>query len=152
MDITAARLLSGDDTVRLYSLFHLHQAIEKALKAWFLAADGYAPDGHNIVYLCKRAGDSLPELRKYIDLCADLNAYYISARYPADVMDMPQWDELFEDIRQTGALREAVIAHALHRKKLIPGSSMQAVRVAQAAQTAKTAKTAKTAVSADNNT
>jgi HEPN domain-containing protein len=42
-------------------------------------------DGHNITWLCKQAALLNPEFTDYIEKTAELNKYYIEARYPADI-------------------------------------------------------------------
>lgn len=83
-DLAAARLLYKDPFTLLYSFFHCHQATEKALKGYLLYCNGYAPDGHNLVYLCKKVAEQIKEANRFFELCVDLNVYYIQARYPSD--------------------------------------------------------------------
>ena len=54
-DLRAAALLRRSPHTLLLSAFHSHQAIEKTIKAFMLSNKGFAPDGHNIIFLCKMA-------------------------------------------------------------------------------------------------
>ena len=83
-DLKAARLLYDDPFTLLYSFFHCHQAIEKALKGYLLYCNGFAPDGHNLVYLCKKVAEKIKEASNFLEMCVDINVYYIQARYPSD--------------------------------------------------------------------
>ncbi len=84
MDIAAALDLSDKEKTYLSSAFHCQQAIEKTLKAYFLYEDGYAPDGHNIIFLCRKLSGKHREFEEWIDECIETNNYYIQTRYPPD--------------------------------------------------------------------
>ena len=83
-DITAALDLSDKEKTYLCSAFHCQQAIEKTLKAYFLYEDGYAPDGHNVIFLCRKLSGKYREFEQWIDECIETNNYYIQTRYPPD--------------------------------------------------------------------
>ncbi|NLK39426.1 MAG: HEPN domain-containing protein [Clostridiales bacterium] len=83
-DVAAARMLYNDPFTIIYGFFHCHQAAEKALKGYLLYCNGYAPDGHNLIYLCRKVGEKIGEVNGFLELCVDLNIYYIQARYPSD--------------------------------------------------------------------
>jgi len=83
-DLRAAAMLRRNAHTLLLSAFHSHQAIEKTLKAFMLAQKGYAPDGHNIIFLCKTAAKVNNGFLDWIDECVALNNYYIQTRYPPD--------------------------------------------------------------------
>ena len=83
-DLIAAELLRKNNNTLLLSAFHCHQAIEKALKAFMLSQKGYAPDGHNIIFLYKTAAKVNDGFFDWIDECISLNNYYIQTRYPPD--------------------------------------------------------------------
>lgn len=83
-DLIAADLLVTKEQTLLLSAFHSHQAIEKALKAFMLSQKGYAPDGHNVIFLCKTASKVNSDFFEWIDECIALNNYYIQTRYPPD--------------------------------------------------------------------
>ena len=90
----------------LYIGFLCHQAIEKTLKAYFLFCDGYAPDGHNIIFLCKRAMKDNEKFMMWLDECVTLNGAYIQTRYPPD----------FEfEISKKTAYKYANMAKKLHK-------------------------------------
>lgn len=83
-DILSAVDLSDKEETYLPSAFHCQQAIEKTLKAYFLYEDGYAPDGHNIIFLCRKLSKKYREFEEWIDECIETNSYYIQTRYPPD--------------------------------------------------------------------
>ncbi len=83
-DLRAATSLRRNKHTLLLSAFHSHQAIEKTLKAFVLAQKGYAPDGHNIIFLCKTVAKLHEGFYDWIDECIALNNYYIQTRYPPD--------------------------------------------------------------------
>ncbi|MBR5322933.1 MAG: HEPN domain-containing protein [Clostridia bacterium] len=83
-DLRAAATLRRNKYTLLLSAFHSHQAIEKTLKAFVLSQKGYAPDGHNIIFLCKTAARINEGFYNWIDECIALNNYYIQTRYPPD--------------------------------------------------------------------
>ncbi len=83
-DLVAAKMLTKNKDTLLLSAFHSHQAIEKTLKAYILCEKGYAPDGHNIIYICKTASRIEKGFVDWIDECVALNNYYIQTRYPPD--------------------------------------------------------------------
>lgn len=83
-DLIAAKKLADNNRTLLLSAFCSHQAIEKSLKAFSLYKKGYAPDGHNIIFLCKKAIRDDSRFGDLIDECIELNNYYVSTRYPPD--------------------------------------------------------------------
>ena len=83
-DLRASGMLRHNKNTLLLSAFHSHQAIEKTLKAFVLNQKGYAPDGHNIIFLCKTASRLNEGFLDKIDECIELNNYYIQTRYPPD--------------------------------------------------------------------
>ncbi len=108
-DLRAAGLLKKNQYTLLLSAFCSHQAIEKALKAFMLAQKGYAPDGHNIIFLCKTAAKVNNGFFDWIDECIELNNYYIQTRYPPD---FPL------DIDKSKAKRLALMAQGLYKYTL----------------------------------
>ena len=105
-DIVAAEFLSKNEVTLKLSAFCCHQAIEKTLKAYFLFCDGYAPDGHNIIFLCKRAMKDNEKFMMWLDECVTLNGAYIQTRYPPD----------FEfEISKKTAYKYANMAKKLHK-------------------------------------
>ncbi|MBR6682657.1 MAG: HEPN domain-containing protein, partial [Clostridia bacterium] len=71
-DLRAASMLRRNKHTLLLAAFHSHQAIEKALKAFMLSQKGYAPDGHNIIFLCKTAAKVNPLFFDWVDECIAL--------------------------------------------------------------------------------
>ncbi len=83
-DLKAAQMLCKNKRTLLLSAFHSHQVIEKMLKAFMLSQKGYAPDGHNIIFLCRSAAKIEHGFVDWIDECITLNNYYVQTRYPPD--------------------------------------------------------------------
>ena len=62
--------------------FLCQQAAEKALKA-FLYQQGERPViGHSVYMLCKRCQEYREDFSLILDICRDLDQYYIPTRYP----------------------------------------------------------------------
>jgi HEPN domain-containing protein len=65
----------------LYTVFMCQQALEKLLKAIHIQQKGEeAPRTHNLVHLLELL--TLPKKPEYLEIMAQLNAYYIKGRYP----------------------------------------------------------------------
>ena len=109
-DLKAADMLRKNQKTVLLSAFHSHQAIEKALKAFMLEQKGYAPDGHNIIFLCKTAAKVNSGFFDWIDECVALNNCYIQTRYPPD---FPL------DIDKTEAKKYVIMAQGLYKFTLL---------------------------------
>lgn len=76
-----AMLLSGRF---LYVIFMCHLSLEKMLKAVFVAATGKpAPRTHDLIYLVREAGLSLPA--DHLDFVGIINNASIPTRYPEDL-------------------------------------------------------------------
>lgn len=84
-DLTAAKLLLENDRCYNPSAFHCQQCIEKALKAYILLRSDELVDGHNLMWLCRRAKRYDKGFQQWFDESADLNQCYIETRYPADI-------------------------------------------------------------------
>ena len=81
-DIATARAMLSSGRY-LYAAFMSQQALEKILKAAFLARGrgGEPPRTHNLSFLVDQLGlDEVPE--GVASLASRLSAYYIEARYP----------------------------------------------------------------------
>ncbi|HLE12272.1 MAG: hypothetical protein A2504_10195 [Bdellovibrionales bacterium RIFOXYD12_FULL_39_22] len=71
----------------LYVMFMCQQAVEKALKAYFLYHhEATPPYVHNLSRLAKESDLENELTRADIEFLDDLNSYYIASRYP-DEMD-----------------------------------------------------------------
>jgi len=75
-----------------WCLFAAHQAVEKALKAAYIALKrALPPRTHDLVRLVREVGVELPEdLRRSV---AELSPYYTVARYPNAGMERP-WESI----------------------------------------------------------
>ena len=84
-DITAAGVLVKNDNCYNVAAFHCQQTIEKALKAYILLKSGVLPDGHNLLWLCRRAMRYDNAFGKWLEQSISLNRCYIEPRSPADL-------------------------------------------------------------------
>lgn len=84
-DILSADVLREDPRCYNNAAFHCQQTIEKALKAYILLKSDILVDGHNLTWLCKRAGRYDKKFAEWLDESASLNKCYIETRYPADL-------------------------------------------------------------------
>lgn len=67
----------------LYAAFHLQQSMEKSLKGKILFFQGTQPPYlHDLVRLAEILAPHFPIDSKIIDFFAELNPFYIRARYP----------------------------------------------------------------------
>ncbi len=70
----------------LYVMFMCQQAVEKALKAYFLHHHHATPPYvHNLSRLAKEAGLLTELTQADIEFLDDLNSYYIASRYPDEL-------------------------------------------------------------------
>ena len=60
------------------SAFLLHQCVEKLLKAFYIKRFRKLIKTHNLVFLAEKL--KIP--KKFLDVCDELNPFYIEARYP----------------------------------------------------------------------
>ena len=83
-DIATSKVLKDNDCGNDYVAFHCQQSIEKALKGFLLKEKGHLVEGYSLIFLCKEASKTIPELKAQLKDCAFVNQYYIETRYPAD--------------------------------------------------------------------
>lgn len=62
--------------------FHLHQALEKALKGFLLQNGWMLRRIHDLRALLVEAEHFAPTLKQYRSLCREASAYYVLERYP----------------------------------------------------------------------
>ena len=105
-DLAAMSLLAehGGDTA--LAVFHGHQAMEKAFKAYLLFAARQHADGHNLMWLCRQALKLDGAFAMFLPDCAGMSRYYIETRYPTDL-------PVTIDNKQSDAVRDA--AQRLYR-------------------------------------
>lgn len=90
-DIASAKALSEHENCYNNAAFHCQQTVEKALKAYILLRSDLLVDGHNLPWLCKRAGKYDSTFLDWLGECASLSKCYIETRYPADIpLDLTQ--------------------------------------------------------------
>ena len=73
------RLEDGDTAD---AAFHLHQALEKALKGFLLRNGCPLRRIHDLRALLAEAERFAPVLKQYRTLCREVSAYYVLERYP----------------------------------------------------------------------
>lgn len=84
-DIASAKILSEHESCYNNAAFHCQQTVEKALKAYILLRSDLLVDGHNLPWLCKRAGKYDETFLDWLGESASLSKCYIETRYPADI-------------------------------------------------------------------
>jgi len=81
-DLTAARLLAEDEKLWESACFHCQQAVEKALKAFLIAAGERLPRTHDLVMLTRLCSAKDPDFEELINNAELLNPFYAGTRYP----------------------------------------------------------------------
>lgn len=81
-DLDAAKVLLDKSKKHLYAncYYHLHQAIEKSLKAVLVENNQRIPKTHDLVDLLELTGSKLP--RELVEFIENLNPFYNPIRYP----------------------------------------------------------------------
>lgn len=104
----AGRLIGYKDEEVLYCFFHLHQAIEKALKAHIVRqTKNLPPKIHNLLVLSEIGEVKMSQ--EQIDFCGRINRYNIEARYPNLAVPAPTLEKAKEYFEQTKELMEWLI-------------------------------------------
>jgi HEPN domain-containing protein len=68
----------------LYVVFMCHLALEKILKAYFVASkQKFPPRTHDLIYLVKESNIELPQ--SYLDFVGMINNVSVPTRYPEDI-------------------------------------------------------------------
>ena len=83
--------------------FHLHQALEKALKAFLLQHGWTLRRIHDLRALLAEAERFSPALKQYRALCREVSAYYLLERYPFFVTE-PTVEEIGLQLETAGML------------------------------------------------
>ncbi len=83
-DLSAMRLLLQHGGDLPLAVFHGHQAVEKAFKAYLLFVSRQHVDGHNLIWLCRQALKQDGAFALFLPYCARMNHFYIESRYPTD--------------------------------------------------------------------
>ena len=81
-DLDAAKILFAEQKHFDIILFHIHQAVEKYLKAFLICYGWNLRKIHDIETLITEALDFKSELKEYLDFSRELTAYYYEGRYP----------------------------------------------------------------------
>lgn len=109
IDLQGARILRHHDGDNGLVAFHCQQAIEKALKGFILERTNHLLDGHSLVYLCRRAAKLDEFFTGQLKNCAFVNQFYIETRYPADMPDPVEDDEMEECLKITAEIIDYII-------------------------------------------
>ncbi|MDO8126261.1 MAG: HEPN domain-containing protein [Candidatus Brocadiales bacterium] len=78
----ASACLEDKDRYIAQICFHLHQAVEKYLKAFIIANELEFEKIHDLVKLLKTCTTKKPVLTDLREACEFLNPFYIETRYP----------------------------------------------------------------------
>jgi len=87
-DLKAAKILTGEGGMRETTLFHLQQAIEKALKAYLVWRAVNFPHTHDLEVLIDLAKEQDTDFDQ-LDSVAALTDFAVAGRYP----ESDQWIE-----------------------------------------------------------
>ncbi|HHW45419.1 MAG TPA: HEPN domain-containing protein [Clostridiales bacterium] len=108
-DLQGARILKDHEGDNGLVAFHCQQAIEKALKGFILERTNELLEGHSLVFLCRRAARLDSYFAGQLKNCAFVNQFYIETRYPADMPDPVDDDEMEECLRITAEIIDYII-------------------------------------------
>lgn len=108
IDLQGARILKYHDGDNALVAFHCQQAIEKALKGFILEKTQELLDGHSLVFLCRRASRLDEYFTDRLKDCAFVNQFYIETRYPADIPDPVDDDEIEECLKIAAEITDYV--------------------------------------------
>lgn len=103
-DLLAAQLLLGQEEVPNVVGYLLHQAAEKALKAYLLASRRPVRPIHDLDALLDDAVALLPMLERHRDFCVQATEFHIDVKYPGLRPEPMEEDELEALHRQAQAL------------------------------------------------
>jgi len=81
-DLDVAKILFKNQKYLDIVLFHIHQAVEKYLKAFLIHNGWKLRKIHDIEILITEAMNFKTEFKKYLDFGRELTAYYYEERYP----------------------------------------------------------------------
>ncbi len=97
-ELSAAKSLCRDKLCT-QSLFHMHLALEKILKAHVCRkTQAMAPPLHNLNRLAEMARLKMPDT--YVDTLADMNAYNLAGQYPDQMKNGVSPDECRAKLEQ----------------------------------------------------
>jgi len=92
--------------------FHAQQAVEKAIKAVLVVHNVVPPKTHDVGHLLDLAASQGEQAPFDVERVADLTAFAVIARYPADFgeVDEEEWTEAVELARAVVAWAESVVS------------------------------------------
>jgi len=85
IDMETARILLKEGRYYQPVCFHVHQAVEKLLKAYIVFKGLKPKKSHDLEELCTICSNYEQGFLKYMDDCTELSTYYIETRYPLDI-------------------------------------------------------------------
>ena len=99
-DLKAAKVLISEDGMRETTLFHLQQAIEKALKAYLIWCAVCFPHTHDLEVLVDLAIEQDADFEQ-LDSVTDMTDFAVAVRYPEsdqwiDDCDPSEWMVIVE--------------------------------------------------------
>jgi len=99
-DLKAAKVLISEDGMRETTLFHLQQAIEKALKAYLIRCAVSFPHTHDLEVLLDLAREQDADFDQ-LDSVTDMTDFAVAVRYPEsdqwiDDCDPSEWMVIVE--------------------------------------------------------
>jgi len=99
-DLKAAKVLISEDGMRETTLFHLQQAIEKALKAYLIWCAVSFPHTHDLEVLVDLAREQDADFEQ-LDSVTDMTDFAVAVRYPEsdqwiDDCDPSEWMVIVE--------------------------------------------------------
>ena len=91
-DLKSAKALIHDESLTTTAAFHVHQSVEKSLKALLELNDNKVPRIHDLLKLLKRIETEKIEitLERNEEILDQINQVYIDSRYPADFGLLPE--------------------------------------------------------------
>ncbi|MDL2288362.1 HEPN domain-containing protein [Oscillospiraceae bacterium OttesenSCG-928-F05] len=124
-DLQSARILQSGGGTWASVVFHCHQVMEKALKAYLLFRTGRHFDGHNITFLIRQAMRQDWVFHDYLDQTPMFNRYYIETRYPTDLPFELKKDEVTQIFRTAESLYQRVAEQVFHNLRKEGGTEVR---------------------------
>ena len=89
VDLRSAKKLREDKDLTQVAAFHIHQCVEKSIKAILEYKDQKTPKIHNLVLLTEFVRKLGIDPSEGEDILDEINQVYIESRYPADLGLLP---------------------------------------------------------------
>ncbi len=115
-DLSAAKLLLKEKHYPDIIAFHIHQALEKYLKAYLIYLGLIPRKTHDLTKLLQEISAKDSSLKKHEDICLKVDEYYIEARYPLDSPQDYSYNELAQSLNETETIIN-IIKDKIHYKE-----------------------------------